>query len=147
MTKQNNYGIYNIKKVSRYCYYAGLGAGFMGLFCIILISVFKIPVIKMIPPCSFYEKFGYYCPGCGGTRAVLALLSGKVIDSLCYHPFVLYAAVSYTVYMGSHILEILTSGCIKGINFNPIWFYAGMILIVIQCLGKNFIEIWYHFLC
>ncbi|MFR1833570.1 MAG: DUF2752 domain-containing protein [Lachnospiraceae bacterium] len=44
-------------------------------------------------PCLFRLFTGLYCPGCGGTRAVQALLSGQIGKSLYYHPFVLYAAV------------------------------------------------------
>lgn len=36
---------------------------------------------------------GLYCPGCGGTRAVKALLRGQIGMSLYYHPFVLYLTV------------------------------------------------------
>lgn len=35
---------------------------------------------------------GYYCPGCGGTRAITALLHGRLLSSFLYHPVVLYAA-------------------------------------------------------
>lgn len=147
MANQENHGIGNIKKVSRYCYYAGLGTGIIGLACIILMSLLKISILKMIPPCFFYEATGYYCPGCGGTRAVIALLHGNVIGSLCYHPFVLYAAICYMVYEGSYMLEFLTGGRVKGISFSPVYFYIGMTLIVIQWIGKNFFEVWYGFLC
>jgi hypothetical protein len=30
------------------------------------------------PPCVFHLLTGLYCPGCGGTRAILALLAGNV---------------------------------------------------------------------
>ena len=29
-------------------------------------------------PCVFYTLTGYFCPGCGGTRSLRALLSGKI---------------------------------------------------------------------
>ena len=41
-------------------------------------------------PCLFRIFTGLYCPGCGGTRAVKALLSGQILKSLYFHPFVLY---------------------------------------------------------
>lgn len=44
-------------------------------------------------PCLFRLFTGLYCPGCGGTRAVKALLRGQIGMSLYYHPFVLYLAV------------------------------------------------------
>lgn len=44
-------------------------------------------------PCVFRMFTGLYCPGCGGTRAVKALLRGQIGMSLYYHPFVLYLTV------------------------------------------------------
>ncbi len=146
MLHQKNYGICDIRKVSRYCYYAGLGAGFFGLACIVFLYICKIPITRVIPPCFFHEITGYYCPGCGGTRAILALLRGSLIECVCYHPFVLYAAICYTVYMGSHSLELFTRGKVNGINLKPVYFYLGAVLIVTQCLGKNYWSIWYKFL-
>ena len=36
-------------------------------------------------PCAFYRLTGFYCPGCGGTRALLSLLQGHVLQALWYH--------------------------------------------------------------
>ncbi len=41
-------------------------------------------------PCMFHSLTGLYCPGCGGTRAVRALLRGDLRMSFQYHPLVLY---------------------------------------------------------
>ena len=63
---------------------------------IILLAVKRIfPADFALPPCVFHKWTGYYCPGCGGTRAVKALLRGDVIGSFFYHPVVLYGAVLY----------------------------------------------------
>ena len=51
-------------------------------------------------PCVFRMFTGLYCPGCGGTRAVKALLRGQIGMSLYYHPFVLYL----TVWIGFEVL-------------------------------------------
>ncbi len=45
-------------------------------------------------PCLFHTMTGIYCPGCGGTRAVCALLAGRIGESFLLHPLVPYAAVS-----------------------------------------------------
>jgi len=41
------------------------------------------------PPCGFQRLTGYHCPGCGGTRAVHALLHGRFGESFYYNPLVL----------------------------------------------------------
>ncbi len=48
-------------------------------------------------PCLFQMMTGLYCPGCGGTRAVKALLSGHPVLSFLYHPLVLCTAVTVAV--------------------------------------------------
>lgn len=44
-------------------------------------------------PCLFRLLTGFYCPGCGGTRALKYLLQGQVFKSLYYHPLILYMAI------------------------------------------------------
>ena len=41
-------------------------------------------------PCLFHFFTGFYCPGCGGTRAIRLLVQGDLAGSFLYHPFVLY---------------------------------------------------------
>lgn len=38
------------------------------------------------PRCPIHAMFHLYCPGCGGTRAVSALLHGRVADALHFNP-------------------------------------------------------------
>lgn len=45
-------------------------------------------------PCLFHRFTGLYCPGCGGTRAFLMLLRGRVFLSLVYHPIVVCACAA-----------------------------------------------------
>ena len=39
--------------------------------------------------CAFWESLHLYCPGCGATRAMEALLCGRVLLSLSYNPLAL----------------------------------------------------------
>lgn len=44
--------------------------------------------------CLFLRGTHLYCPGCGGTRAVLALLCGRLLHAfLCYPPMVAFLFV------------------------------------------------------
>lgn len=56
-------------------------------------------LLDIVPPCAFYTDTRIYCPGCGGTRAVVSLLKGNLVQSFLYHPFVLYFVVNYSVFM------------------------------------------------
>ena len=54
--------------------------------------------------CMFYRYTGLYCPGCGGTRALIALLRGHPLRSLRLHPLVLPGILWAAAYLGSHLL-------------------------------------------
>ena len=49
-----------------------------------------------LPPCFFHQITGLPCPTCGGTRAVLALLSGDVPGALHANPLVAAILVFFT---------------------------------------------------
>jgi hypothetical protein len=57
-----------------------------------LASVFAVIVVERLPFCPMATLFGVPCPGCGLTRATLALLRGDVRGALGLHPLVLVLA-------------------------------------------------------
>ena len=51
--------------------------------CIVLLLVPPgSPHAKWLPKCMFYHVTGLYCPGCGATRALSAMLHGDMKASL-----------------------------------------------------------------
>ena len=84
--------------------------------------------------CTVHMLFGVYCPGCGGTRAVIALLHGQFLKSVWYHPFVMYTILIYMWFMISHTLEKLHVPLIKGMLFRT-WMLYGMLFMI----GFNFV--------
>lgn len=90
----------------------------------------------------FHKWTGYYCPGCGGTRAVKALLRGHIGQSFLYHPVVLYGAVLYAWFMISHTIEYLTKGrWHTGMRYTDKYLYVGLGMIVVQWVLKNVIKL------
>lgn len=71
----------------------------IGILTLIVLYVTDFKIISGIAKCVFFEKTGLYCPGCGGTRAVISLLRGNIVLSFLYHPFVIFFTVTYTVFM------------------------------------------------
>lgn len=136
------YGIRNIGQVSRRCYYAGLALGLLG---VIAVFAWKLSVFGHLPQCSFLQATGYYCPGCGGTRAVRELLHGRFLKSLYYHPFVGYMLIYYIAFETTHTLEYLTRGKVRGILLCPSYFYVGIALILAQWFIKLYLQVTYGF--
>ena len=102
--------------------------------------LFFVEVLNFRIPggCVFRLVTGFYCPGCGGTRAVLSMLRGHFLQSLYYHPAVLPSAVLYLFFMGSHtIARIWPRGKIKGMKFRFIYLYIFCGLVVLSVVMKN----------
>ena len=49
---------------------------------VLLVAPPGSPHAKWLPKCMFYQWTGLYCPGCGATRALSAMLHGDVKASL-----------------------------------------------------------------
>lgn len=108
-------------------------------------------VTDLISPCLFHRLSGLYCPGCGGTRAVKALLEGRPVACFFYHPFVLYCAVIYILFMTSHTLEYILQKrsphkkpFVRGFQARLSYLYVGVILILSQWLVKNLLVILHY---
>ena len=93
-----------IPETERIIYILGLIllGGFLLLFFLYHTGLFN--PAETLPGCSFLLITGHYCPGCGGTRAVMALIQGDIISSLRWHPIVLYAGIWYLFFLGSHTI-------------------------------------------
>ena len=81
--------------------------------CLLLSKVLGVDLGRLALPCIFHSVTGLYCPGCGGTRALRLLLHGDILQSLYYHPLVLYGAVLYGWFMVSNSVEYLSRGKYK----------------------------------
>lgn len=98
-----------------------------------------LPTIHMAP-CMIHAMTGYYCPGCGGTRATYALLHGKIITSLYYHPIVVYGVVVGGWFMISQTIERLSRGklCI-GMRYRDLYLWIALAIAIVNCLVKNLV--------
>lgn len=92
-------------------------------------------------PCPISAVVGIYCPGCGGTRAVTALLHGRLLASLWYHPLVLYAVIVGGGFMVTQGLSRLGMKRVKGWKFHDWYLYGAAILIVCNFLIKNMLRL------
>lgn len=92
-------------------------------------------------PCFFNVFFGIYCPGCGGTRALIALLHGQILKSLWYHPFVPYFAVIYLGFLLTQGLHRLGMKRIRGWRFHNWYLWVGLGIIIVNFVVKNLLRL------
>ena len=88
--------------------------------------------------CSIFRLTGFYCPACGGTRALNALLHGRWLQSAAYHPAVPYSVIMYGCFMLSWYVEIISGHRVHcGMRFRPIYIYIGLGILMLQWVMKN----------
>ena len=95
-------------------------------------------------PCVLYYFFGIYCPGCGGTRAVKALLDGAILQAVWYHPLVLYSVIVIGGFMLTHTLERIGVKGIKGWKFHSWYLYGALALLIMNFFVKNILLLCFH---
>jgi hypothetical protein len=110
--------------------------GLLGAIGVVKILVPNLPSVE----CLFWKFFGIYCPGCGGTRAVIALLHGKFLLSAWYHPLVMYVVVMYGLFMLSHTLEKIHFPAIKGMKFRTGIMYGALVVLALNFVLKNVLK-------
>lgn len=85
----------------------------LGWFLFLLVGVLvwteKFSSVSL-PPCLFHLATGYYCPGCGGTRAVKKLFQGHLFCTLLYHPAVLYGVFLFLRVLIGESIGLLRGG-------------------------------------
>lgn len=96
---------------------------------------------RVIIPCGFRMLTGYYCPGCGGTRAVRYFLRGDLIKSFIYHPMVPYLGVGGGIFMIWQTIFYLSKGRVNAMKFRNIYIYGLGIVILVQFMIKNLLMI------
>ena len=117
----------------------------LGIAAVVIIAAIAVLclLIPAIPEwffgtkCFVLSHTGWYCPGCGGTRAVIALLTGHPLWSLYYHPAVLYAVTVFGAFMITQTLQRLTGGRIRGMRYRDAYLYIAAAVILINWIVKN----------
>lgn len=117
----------------------GIVAGIVGGAGIAVYFLCILPHFT-VPPCIFLTFFGLYCPGCGGTRAVDALLQGHLLLSLWYHPIVLYTVIIYGGFMLTQLLDRCGLLPGKGWKFHSWHLYGAIVLIAANFILKNLLK-------
>ncbi len=134
-------------------YRIGVALFFLGVAAAVLYHTGIFVPTEALYPCAFRRICGLYCPGCGGTRSVEALLNGRLLTCLAYHPFVFYCFLMYVIFMITHSLERLLTFLhahtknkrkpphhkrwVKGLSFRISYVYIGIIILLLQWLLKN----------
>lgn len=92
-----------------------------------------------LPKCLFLQKTGLWCPACGGTRAFEALCHGKILESLYWHPLILYGTGLLAVVIFKQLCHIIFKD--KGFQFCAAHLLTVSVLLAFQFVSKNLVAI------
>lgn len=90
---------------------------------------------KLIGDCVFLDTFGFYCPGCGGSRSLNALLSFNLYKSFIYYPPILITSF-IILYVDVKLLTAAVKLNDKS-NINPNVFLIIPVIIVLNFVIRN----------
>ena len=111
------------------------------LITLVILTVIGI-VIKnyvKIPECIIYKNLHIYCPGCGCTRAFIAMLKGDFLESIYQNSTVLYTTIITIIYIVSQTISRITKNERIAMKYTPLFLYTGMGLLILNCILKNLI--------
>jgi hypothetical protein len=107
----------------------------------VLLSIFAAAAIyvyatdPMSPssiPCVFHETTGFYCPGCGMTRAVHAALHGHLLAAIRFNPLMIFV-------LPPLLWRILADAWSPAPRtpVRPMWLYLFFALVLAFWIGRN----------
>lgn len=123
-------------------YDIGIALLLAGAAFIIICKAADFHPVSHMYPCLLHRLTGYYCPGCGGTRAVIYLLEGKWLRSFWYYPLVPAAFLWYVVFMVTYTIEKLSHGKVSvGVRYHDAWLWLTIAVVAVNCAVKNLVLI------
>lgn len=130
------------KELDYYIYYSLLITVIV-LTLLYLIFIFFIKDYSIFY-CFIYEHFHIYCPGCGATRAFIALTKGNIIQSIIYNPLVFYAIATTGIYLIAQTIDRIFKRKKHLIKYNNKYIYIGIIIAIGNCIIRNILLLFFN---
>ena len=120
-----------LRRAAPYALVAGVAGGLAMLY------VWDPATTGMYPPCPFRALTGYYCPGCGSTRATHQLLHGHVGNALRLNPLMVISLPLLAYAVAAAKWPGIQVGWIRRITSTPAWPLAILVVVVLYWLLRN----------
>lgn len=123
------------KTLDYYIYYSLIIASIILILLVIIYNAFFSHV--PISSCYIYDNFHIYCPGCGCTRAFIALLNFDILSSFYYNSAVLYSVIILFIYLFTQTIDRLFKHTKYIMPYSNFYLYTGICILFFNCIIRN----------
>lgn len=120
----------------------------LGVLVLILLALHRWDPAgrSVVPACAFHRLTGWYCPGCGGSRAVHDLLHRRFLAALD-HNLLIFPLLILTGYpLLKWLCESACAVRLPGFPWNSFFWYAVSVIVVAFGILRNLPFAWSRFL-
>ena len=111
---------------------------FVSIAALWLLARFVLKYV-MLPECQLYKWTGLYCPGCGDTRAVIALMNGDVLLSLRQNALIIALLLLGIAMYAELLLKVVFEKQFKSPVFNLKFLVIFLSLFSAYAVVRNFV--------
>lgn len=98
----------------------------------------ELVIIEEMRPCYIYTLLDFYCPGCGGSRSVAALVHGKFVVCAVNFPLVAYSVVMYVWFMISQTIQRISGNRFNiGLRWRMVYLWIALGILIAHFVTKN----------
>ncbi len=122
----------------------GLGLIFSGIALIsfTILNISNISISQLALPCLFRLVTGFYCPGCGSTRAFFCLIHFKLLQAIYFNPGFVFSFIYISLYMITNTIQLLSKNHFKiGLKYKHRYLIIWVVLLLANCIIKNILLI------
>jgi len=103
---------------------------------VVLFNPLFVSIVDLLTDCHVYANVGILCPGCGNTRAALAILNFRIIQSLRYNISLAFALCIALLFYLQLVLAALSKR-IRLVPNNAIFWYSTLAIFVLYFVFRN----------
>ena len=119
----------------------------VGAAVLVTLIVMLLQQLKVLPsfPCGLRQLLGIYCPGCGGTRAMIALFHGHFLRSLVCNPAIILGGLLILYYEMGVILTLVKKNG-KRYFYHRKWpLYSYLVMVAVFAIIRDILLVGFEF--